>query len=192
LQGGSGPRLLAGTALDLSEEVRAGRLLERLHAWLSTLVIALPPLRQRLPDLPELVDRLLVRAREEDGRSVVVAPSAGDLLRSYPWPGNVSELYAVLQSARRRATGERIEASHLPAAIRQAVRLDQTPGAVPDRVVVLDRVLEEAERRLIQGALRRAQGNKSRAAELLAISRPRLLRRMEVLGIRDGETEAGK
>jgi DNA-binding NtrC family response regulator len=98
----------------------------------------------------------------------------------------------VLRTARLRASGERIDAAHLPAYIRQAVRLDRMPDAVPDRVVPLDKVLEEAERRLIQWALRQAQGNKSKAAELLAIWRARLLRRMEALEIQDGEASPGE
>ena len=76
-----------------------------------------------------------------------------------------------------------------PAPLRLAVRLDRTPEAAGERPLPLDRLLEQAERRLILLALRRARGNKTRAAELLSIWRPRLLRRMEALGIAD--TEAG-
>ena len=71
----------------------------------------------------------------------------------------------------------------LPAYIRQAVRLAATPGPHPERPLPYDQLLEQLERRLIEMSLRRARGNRSRAAELLSISRPRLLRRMQELGI---------
>ena len=66
-----------------------------------------------------------------------------------------------------------------------AVRLDRTPGSQEEKSINLDQVLEKAERRLIQLALRKAKGNRSRAAELLSIWRARLIRRMEALGIED-------
>jgi DNA-binding NtrC family response regulator len=185
-------RVLASTTLDPGNELRTGRLLERLHTCLSTLVIQLPPLRHRGADLPELVERLLSRANEEGGALATgITPQAWDLIRAYAWPRNLHELYLVLQTARRQMKGGPLDAGHLPGWIRQAVQLERTPGRVPERVVRLDHVLEETERRLVQAALRKAQGNKSKAAELLAISRPRLLRRMEMLGIGDGELDTG-
>ena len=91
----------------------------------------------------------------------------------------------VLRSANTRASDTVIDACHLPARLRLAARLEETPSATPERPVPLDQLLEEAERRLILLALRRARGNRSRAAELLSIWRPRLLRRIEALGIKD-------
>jgi DNA-binding NtrC family response regulator len=73
----------------------------------------------------------------------------------------------------------------LPASLRLAVRLDQTPAPPAPRPLPLDQLLEEAERRLIRLALRLAKGNKSRAAELLAVVYPRLFRRMQALGIKE-------
>jgi transcriptional regulator with PAS, ATPase and Fis domain len=179
-----GPRGLAGFSTDPLQEVRAGRLLEELSCVLGTVVVSLPPLRERLEDLPLLVERLLVRAHAEGGRRITgLTAEAWELLRAYSWPGNLRELYAVLRSACGHTWHDRIEASHLPASLRLAVRLDQTAGPTAERTLPLDQLLEQAERRLILLALRRAQGNRSRAAEILAIWRPRLLRRMEMLGI---------
>ncbi|HEV3263345.1 MAG TPA: sigma 54-interacting transcriptional regulator [Gemmataceae bacterium] len=188
----AGPRVAAGCCADPDQEVRAGRLLEELSCALGTLVIHMPPVRERQADLPGLVDRLLDRANAAgEGRVTGLTPAAWDVVRAYPWPGNLRELYGVLAAARARAGGERIDAADLPAYLRLAVSLERTPAPAPARSLPLDQILEQAERRLIVLALRLARGNKSRAADLLAIWRPRLHRRMEALGIADAHAQAG-
>jgi len=184
----AGPRVVAGCAAEPEQEVRSGRLLEELSWALGTLVIRVPPLRRRVADLPGLVGRLLERTNAAGGGAVTgLTAAAWDVVRAYPWPGNLRELYGVLAGAgaRARAGGERIDAADLPAYVRLAVSLERTPLPAPTRALPLDQLLEQAERRLILLALRLARGNKSRAAELLAIWRPRLHRRMEALGIAD-------
>jgi transcriptional regulator with AAA-type ATPase domain len=178
---GHGPRILAGLRLNPDDELRAGRLLDELASRLGTLTIALPPLRERREDLPRLVEGLLERAKAAADRPVTtLTPAAQDLLRTYPWPGNTAELYAVLVGACGRAAGERIDSDDLPLFLRLG---SGRPGV--ERPLPLKELLETAERRLIELALRRAGGNKSRAAELLAVWRPLLLRRMSALGIAD-------
>jgi transcriptional regulator with PAS, ATPase and Fis domain len=186
-----GPRLIAGCCTDPAAEVRAGRLLEELRCALSTLVIEVPPLRERWADLPRLVERLLEQVPAAEARPPVagapgspgLTPAAWDCLRGYPWPGNVRELRAALVSARAHAAGERIDVADLPAYLRRGASLGQTPDPAVERPLSLAQVLEQVERRLIQRALERARGNKSRAAELLSVWRPRLLRRMQALGL---------
>jgi transcriptional regulator with AAA-type ATPase domain len=182
-----GPRTVASCPTDPEEEVRQQRLLETLHCLLTPLVIRLPPLRERMADLPDLVQVFLERVRTDQDKPWSVAPETWELLRSYSWPGNLRELYAVLRSAASRVTGDHLQPAHLPANLRLSVRMDQTAAAEPSRPLVLDQLLQQAERRLILLALRRAGGNRSRAAELLSIWRPRLLRRMEALGIQEGD-----
>jgi len=99
----------------------------------------------------------------------------------------MGELYEVLQTAAGLAPDGCIDVAHLPAPLRASVNLERTAGPLPSQPLALDQVLEQAERRLLLLALRRAGGNRSRAAELLSIWRPRLLRRMEALGIREGD-----
>jgi transcriptional regulator with PAS, ATPase and Fis domain len=189
----TGASIIAGTSVDAVEEIRNGRVLEELHGALSTLIISLPALRDRLADLGVLVERLLNRANAAcDTRVAGITPSAWDVLRAYSWPGNLRELYAVLRSACLHAKGERIDAGDLPAPVRLAVRLEQNPPAASGKLLPLDQLLEQAERRLIQVALRKAHGNRSRAAQLLAVWRPRLLRRMEALGITEESREETK
>ncbi len=182
------PRLIAGTTADLAAAVEAGRLLEELHCALATMVITLPPLRERKADLPLLVERLLPRTAAEDGRPITgLTPDAWEFLRDYRWPGNLRELFAVLRSASARAKGEQIDTSDLPASLRRAVVLEQTPGRSPERPLPLKDLLAAVERRLLLLALRTTRGNKSQAAELLSIWRPLLIRRMAALGIREEE-----
>jgi DNA-binding NtrC family response regulator len=186
--GPDGPRILAGSSVDLAEEVRAGRVLEALRCSLSTLVLELPALRQRLVDLPWLVERLLAQTTTGDERGPPrLTPAACDCLRTYHWPGNLRELGSVLASARLHAEGEAIDAVDLPGYLRLAAQLSQVPGSRNERTLPLAPLLEQVERRLIQLALHRTQGNKSRAAELLSLWRPRLLRRMEALGLIEKE-----
>jgi DNA-binding NtrC family response regulator len=171
------PRVLAGSSANLDDELRAGRLLPELHGRLTALTVQVPALADRLPDVPRLLDDVLPRAAEAAGSAVRgVSDAALTCLRQYRWPGNLGELYQTLVQACSRAKGEQLEADDLPFYLRGA----PTPPAAP---LPLDDILAKVERRLIELALRLANGNKSRTAELLSIWRPRLIRRLEQLGL---------
>jgi transcriptional regulator with PAS, ATPase and Fis domain len=182
------PRVLAGCCSDLVEEVRGGRFLDDLFGALSALTLTIPPLSARIEELPHLVARILNRLNE-DGEHIVhdLASDAWDVVRAYSWPGNLRELVAVLASARDRTAHDLVAAADLPAALRAATRLGPAPARSAERSLSLEKLLEETERRLIALALRRAGGNKARAAELLGIWRQRLVRRMEALGFAAGK-----
>jgi len=182
--GGAAPRLIAGCTRDPAADVRAGRLLEEFYHALGTLTLFVPPLRQRRADLPRWFDTFLERAAtRNDKPRAPLSPETREVLESYTWPMNLRELFCVLATAHARAGDDVISPSDLPAAVRLAVRMQETPSANNERSLALDQVLEQVERRLIALALRRHHGNKSKAAEWLGIWRPRLLRRMEALGI---------
>jgi PAS domain S-box-containing protein len=175
----AGPHILAGCATPAAD-VRAGRMLDALHAALATLVIDVPPLRERAADLPLLVERLLERVPRKDGLGWKLTPAAWDVVRRYTWPGNLRQLADALAQACRHASAEVIDAADLPASVRMAV---EGAVALPERGLPLDAILEQVERRLLELALQRTGGNRSRAAELLGIWRPRLNRRLEALGL---------
>lgn len=177
------PRLLVGFHGEPRTQVQGGRLLESLYSALAVLRIDVPPLRERLADLPGLVSRFLARAKST-GEPIVTGLTAETLeaLGKYTWPGNLTELFAVLDSACQRA-GSSIKFEDLPASLRLRQRLEESPGRAAEPMVPLDKVLEQVERRLILLALERSRGNRSKAAELLALTRPRLLRRLTALGL---------
>jgi len=172
--GEAGPRFITGFCGNqdgIAIDLKRGRLLPELFAALGPIVIQLPPLRQRLGDIQRLAEHFLQRC----GSELPLAADALQTLNAHAWPGNLHELQRVLAGAARTATGERLEANDLPFYLRA------TPLPV-ERKLPLDAILEQVERRLLIVALRLAQDNKTRAAEILSIWRPRLLRRMQALG----------
>lgn len=182
------PRFLGGAAVTPEDEMRAGRMLDELACVLATMTITLVPLRQRMEDLPLLVEAMLARASEDgENRPRALAHDAWEPLRAYSWPGNLAELYRTLAQAGAAAQGELIAAADLPSDVRRAWRLAEVPDRPVPRPLPLDQLLEEAERRLIELALRRTKGHKTRAAQVLGIWRQRLVRRMEALHIVDTE-----
>jgi DNA-binding NtrC family response regulator len=186
------PRLLAGSSNRPEDDVRTGRLLEELYCGLGTLTLEVPPLRQRLLDLPHLVEEMLTALNGTAERTIVdLTPAAWEVLTHHSWPGNLRELRQVVADAWNRATTEHIDAGDLPAALQLRRQLDQELVRPPQPVPLEER-LQQVERRLIQLALHRSHGNHTKAAELLGIYRTRLLRRMKALDMLEGESEAGE
>jgi DNA-binding NtrC family response regulator len=180
-----GPRLMAGCASDPLVEVRSGRFADELFGALGILMLTIPPLRERRGELASLIAVFLDRAEMRNGKpGFGVSAESLEILQSYTWPNNLRELYSVLAAAQTRAGEKAIEPEDLPAAIRLAERLQEAAEVEPERNLPLDQVLEQVERRLIVLALRRFQGNRSKAAEWLQVWRPRLIRRIEALGIK--------
>lgn len=181
-------RLMATTAREPEESVRDEQLRPELYYALTTIVIRLFPLRRRRDEIPALAQHLLERANERGGaQSVGFTPRAIEALTSYDWPGNLSELARVVDHAHTSAAGRSIDADDLPASIRGSLGAAYAPA--PPRLLAkpLDELLTEVERRLIEAALKQSRSNKSRAAEILGISRPRLYRRIKELSLPDDE-----
>jgi DNA-binding NtrC family response regulator len=176
-------RVVAATHRELAEEMEMGRFRQDLYYRLNVFRIDVPPLRERAPDIPLLVEAALTRLRERSTSPSVAtfSPLAMRLLRAYPWPGNVRELFSVVESAVIRAGSTRIEAQHLPPQIRDPERRGQEPG-LEERYRASD---PESEREAILAALDEAGGSRSRAAELLGMSRTTLWRRMKEFGLGD-------
>jgi DNA-binding NtrC family response regulator len=161
-------RILAATNRDLEAEVAAGRFRQDLFFRLSAAVVAVPPLRERLSDLPELVAAILTA----EGRRVRVTQETIDALATYDWPGNVRELRNVLMAAAAMAEADLIEPRHLlmfKARRRSATLADFPLGG---------RSLESIERAAIVQTLKNAAGNKVRAAKTLGIAPSTLYEKM--------------
>jgi len=174
-------RVVAATHRNLEAEIRQGRFREDLYYRLNVFQIDVPPLRERPADIPLLVEAALTRVRERSARAEPAAfsPLAMRILRAHEWPGNVRELFSVVESASIRAGGPRIEAQHLPAAIRDPDGAGGSGGA-EERYRAPS---PEEERRAIVAALEEAGGSRARAAEILGMSRTTLWRRMKDFGM---------
>ena len=177
------PRLICGSAKPAAALAAAGTLLPRFHTALATLEVAVPPLRERLPDLPRLVDRLVPRFSLTPN-PLPLTPALLEVLRAHPWPGNLRELADVLQGAAAKAGDSPLSADHLPRRLRERLLAVAPPR---DKPPTLDAVLEAVERRLIQHALSQADGAQAAAATRLGIPRARLWRRAVALGLAKGE-----
>lgn len=158
-------RVIAATNSDPAEAVREGRLREDLYYRLNVFTIELPPLRERLDDIPLLVQAFLDEFNAVHRKAVrAVAPDALKALEAHTWPGNVRELRNVIERATILAEGEFIERRHLPPTLGAAAGPPRTLTIAPGTTV------EEAERQLIFLTLDYTGQNKTRAAELLGIS----------------------
>jgi transcriptional regulator with PAS, ATPase and Fis domain len=150
---------------------------------LSTMTIRLPPLVERLEDLPLLVQWLLERANRQQPRQVEgVTPEAFDRLLNHPWRGNLDELAEVIEAAHRGCSSTMVHATDLPASLQLTADAERYPPRAPPRIQ-LDKYLGAIERELIERALSTAAGNRAQAARLLGIQRTRLLRRIAALGL---------
>jgi DNA-binding NtrC family response regulator len=155
----------------------------RLVAALSTITIDVPTLADRLDDLPLLAQCFLESANHGSAKQMgSVRPDALDQLALYRWPGELEELRGVIRAAHAAATTHELAPADLPAIVHHAAKAAAAPRRAPEKIV-LDELLESIEREVIIRALAQAGGNKSAAAELLGMKRPRLYRRLVQLGL---------
>ncbi len=181
-------RLLATTVNDPEVALQNEQLRAELYFALTGLVLRTRPLRERRDELPVLAQHLLERANQRGGEQRTgFSPQAIRALLEYDWPGNLRELARVVEyaHARPRSQSPVVEPDDLPAVIRGNLGAGFAPPAAPGPIEPLDEILTQVERRLIETALRQARRNKSRAADLLGISRPRLYRRIKELNLPD-------
>jgi two-component system response regulator PilR (NtrC family) len=180
-------RILAATNRRLEDEVAAGRFREDLYYRLNVIQLQLPPLRERMEDLPLLVHHFVEKYARELGKPVRgVADDAMALLRAHAWPGNVRELENGIERAVALSRAEWIDAESLPPS------LGRTPARPPGGALAaagagvdLDNLVADYERGLMLDALQRAKGVKKRAAALLGISFRSFRYRLEKLGLDD-------
>jgi two-component system nitrogen regulation response regulator GlnG len=192
-------RLIAATNRILSEMMKEGTFRSDLYYRLNVYTINLPPLRERDGDLPLLINHFLRRFSRELEKNVhQVSPEAMTLLTSYPWPGNLRELQSVLKHAVVEATGPMLLPEFLPETLR-GIREPAAPKAAPTSQDALldfirqridagtsqlyDEVVQSVERTMLNEVLHRVEGNISRAAAILGISRSTFRAKLATLGI---------
>jgi transcriptional regulator with GAF, ATPase, and Fis domain len=160
-------RVLSATNKDIDDEVRAGRFREDLYYRLCVVPLRVPPLRERVDDIPLLAEHFLLRSSvTSGGRKVSVSDEVLQALSSHAWPGNVRELQNVLQFAWIKCKGDVLLVEHLPPSLRLAATqatpiIRKRPGLTVDAVMA---------------AIDETDGNKSEAAKRLGVSRATLYR----------------
>jgi two-component system response regulator HydG len=166
-------RLIAATNRDLRAAIEAGEFREDLYYRLNVIAVTSPPLRQRRDDVPLLVDHFLDVYAKKNGRPpITVERAALDRLTAYEWPGNVRELENVIERAVVLGRGQVLGVADLPDAVAQAEPKQDVlsfPVGTP---------LGEIEQQVIDATLRRTNGDKQLAAQLLGISARTIYRKV--------------
>ena len=165
-------RVVVATHRDLQEEVRVGRFRANLLYRIRVARVRVPPLRERVDDIPLLADYFLARARIDAGKVVArIQPDAMARLQAYDWPGNVRELEAAINYAVIRCRKEALDASLLPPELLGSEeRVEEVAPPADERLRILEALAAEGD-------------NRSRAAKRLGISRATFYRRLKQLGI---------
>ncbi len=186
-------RVIAATNRVVDDALKKGDLREDLYYRLNVFQINLPPLRQRLSDLPVLVETLVAHLNRKHACNVTyVNPDVMDAFRKYSWPGNVRELRNVLERAVIMTGEGAIQMAHLPYDFGVSVG-SRPPAQIfePENVrLPVGTSVGEAERALIQLTLQHTKNNKTRAAEILGISLKTLFNKLKEYGASDAN-EAG-
>lgn len=184
-------RVLAGTTADLADSVAAESFREDLFYRLTALKIDVPPLRDRVDEIPLLAQSFL----EEQNRGAARQKSgfSDEVLRQfceYRWPGNLQELAVVVAEAWTAAAAALIQPADLPFRFRTGRDAQEAGPAVHPRTMPLEDYLAAVERDEIERVLEMVRHNRKRAADLLGMTRPKLYRRMEALGVDQGDPSA--
>lgn len=170
-------RIVAATNRDLTKEVADGRFREDLYYRLNVISIHVPPLRERRDDIPLLVEHLIRRHNMKMKKDYKgVKNDAMRVLMGLPWKGNIRELDNLLERAMILGDGEWVTAEHLPYE-------GQSENGDSSMRHNLRETMNICERTLIENVLRDVAGDRTRAAELLGVSRSSLYRKFEKLGI---------
>lgn len=169
-------RVVAATNRDLDEDVRGGRFRGDLYWRLNVIRLRVPPLRDRAFDIPMLVEHFLNKIASAAGRPPMdVSHEALAILTAYSWPGNVRELENAIERAVAFARNAELRPEDLP----EHIRSNGEAAALISRASASRLTLRELEREYILETLRAAAGNKSRAAEMLALDRKTLYRKLD-------------
>ncbi len=165
-------RLLCATNANLHQMMDAGKFRNDLYYRIKTIVVEVPPLRDRGHDIQLLADHFLSQNAAKYNKDITdISPAARRKLQSYPWPGNVRELQHCVERAVVMAKGDVLTEDEFPF----------SANAVPQPASPVVLNLQELERQAVETALQRAEGNTTHAAEMLGITRYALLRKMKKL-----------
>jgi DNA-binding NtrC family response regulator len=170
-------RVITATNRDLEQALGSGLFREDLYYRLNVIPIFLPPLRERREDIPLLIDHFIKRYSKLNNKTMIgIAEDALELCVNYDWPGNVRELENAIENAIVLGEGETLLAEHLPVTLAMRKTAMEGLGAESDDDFFLGsgssyhEKMEAAEKKILEEAIRQANGNKSEAAKQLGIS----------------------
>ena len=207
VMGEQGPRIMATSQADLAQQMEAGKFRKDLYYRLGGVTIAVPPLRERVEDIPLLADHILGRGEREMGVVRRLSADAMALVRAHPWPGNVRQLENMLRRLMVTSSEPEISKAEVEAALGAAAPVAPAKGGMDGEKLsaavgrhlrryfdlhggqlppagVYDRILREMEIPLIEIALDATGGNQARCADLLGINRNTLRKKITDLDIR--------
>lgn len=177
-------RIISATNKNLADNVKSGLFREDLYYRLNVIPFHLPPLRERKEDIPVLTKHFIEKYSREFGKEIkTISAYALELLMQYPFPGNIRELENIIERSVALETSNIILPENLILSQGMAKKEGSLLSELPDTGINLNEELEKFEKALIEKALLKAQGSKTRAAELLKISYDSLHYRAEKLGI---------
>jgi DNA-binding NtrC family response regulator len=177
----SNVRVIAAANRDLEECVARGEFREDLFYRLNVVKIHIPPLVERLTDIPALIDFFVEKYNRINSKKIQgVTPDVMKRLLSHAWPGNVRELENAMERAVILCHGDFITADLLPDQIRRVTRSESVHTLLP-----LSAAVEEAEKRMISKSLQHFKGNRNKTAEFLEINRTTLYQKMKKYGLFD-------
>jgi DNA-binding NtrC family response regulator len=169
-------RLIAATNANLEEAVRSGEFREDLYYRLNVISFHIPPLRERRSEIIPLARCFLARKKRRDSR---FSRAATELMTRYDWPGNARELANAVERASIISNTDIILPEHLPPAIANFAESGKPAGDVGEV-----KTMDQAEREAIEAALRECDGNRTKAAATLGISRRALIYKIKRYGLR--------
>jgi DNA-binding NtrC family response regulator len=175
-------RVVLATNVDLAEEVKAGRFRQDLYYRINVVAIEMPPLRERISDIPRLAESFLEKFRKEASREVLSFDEETiKAMQRYHWPGNVRELENAVERAVVLSKGPRISVEDLPATV-----LEKSPSATATEYyqgASLKAALEGPEKRILESALKTNGWNRQLTSEMLEINRTTLYKKMKRYGL---------
>jgi DNA-binding NtrC family response regulator len=163
-------RLVCSTNRDLQKEVKSRNFREDLFYRINVVQIDVPPLRRRKEDIPLLIAAFVNEFGVREGKTLTVSDRVINMCQNYDWPGNIRQLKNIIERAVVIARKDEITVRDLPG--------DMTPAGQEAAPVAVSNTLREMEIRVIRDALKKCEGNKSRAARMLGISRKAFYKRL--------------
>ncbi|RJP25143.1 MAG: sigma-54-dependent Fis family transcriptional regulator [Candidatus Omnitrophota bacterium] len=171
-------RILAATNTNLQELAEEGKFREDLYYRLKVVTLDVPPLRERVDDIPLLAHVFIKRFAKENAKGIMeISDEAMTSLKKYHWPGNVRELQGVMESMVILATGKQLEIDNVPYEIRR------DSDVKPEVLVTGNVTLSDIEKQVILETLEKYNGNRTKTAEALGIGRRTLIRKIHEYGV---------